>query len=211
MFQWLHSLFPHLPHFGNVIIFITTFLNSIGIPLPGEPILFGAGFILGRTGHPLWAAIAAGTTACFLGGETAFWLGRRLGRGRLQKIHWLHLTPKNFGKMDHFFKRYGAKTVFIARFIALLPPLVPNVLAGMSKMKWRVFLFYNLSGAVVYVALYILLGYFLGTHWEFLKDSLGPAAIYFIFQGVLLIVLVVIFRHFLYRFWKKHFGKRKRK
>src|ERR1700679_296951 len=157
MIHWLHSLFPHLPHHGNTIIFLITFLNSVGFPFPGEPVLFGAGFILGKEEHSLWGTIAAATAACFLGGESAFWLGRWLDPGRLRKIYWLHLTPKKFEWMNHFFKRYGAKTVFIARFIAFLPALIPNVLAGMAKMRWRVFLFYNFTGSVVYAALYILL------------------------------------------------------
>ena len=210
MLQWLHSLFPHLPHHGNAIIFIATFLNSIGFPFPGEPILFGAGFILGKKGMALWATMAAGTTACFLGGEGAFWVGKWLGRDRLKKIHWLHLTPKRFEWMDHFFKRYGAKTIFIARFIALLPPLVPNVLAGMAKMQWRVFLFYNLTGSAVYVTLYLLLGYFFGKYWTFLENWLGPTAIYLILQGILLLVFVVIFWRFFYNLWARFlFGKRK--
>ena len=207
--HWLHSLFPH---YGNAAVFIFTYLNSIGLPLPGEPILFGAGFILGKDGMPLWGSIAAGTAACFLGGESAYWLGRWLGYGRLRKIHWLHLSAKRFEWMEHFFKRYGAKTVFIARFIALLPALIPNVLAGMAEMRWRLFLFYNFMGSAVYTTLYILLGYFLGKRWNFLEAWLGPTAIYLILQGILLTVLAVVFRHFLYNLWARFFSaKRKRK
>jgi membrane protein DedA with SNARE-associated domain len=205
MIHWLRSSFPH---FGIAIVFIVTYLNSIGFPFPGEPILFGAGFILGRHGSSLWGAVATGITACFLGGESAFWLGRWLGYGRLKKIHWLHLTARKFERMEHYFKRYGAKTVFIARFIALLPPLVPNVLAGMAKMRWRVFLFYNFTGSAVYATVYILLGYFFGKYWEFLETWLGPTAIYLILQGIVLIVLAVMFRRFLYNLWLRiFFGK----
>jgi len=51
-----------------------------------------------------------------------------------KKIHWLHLTPKRLKWPERFFKRHGAKMVFIARFIFLFPPVVANLLAGMSKM-----------------------------------------------------------------------------
>jgi membrane protein DedA with SNARE-associated domain len=196
MIHHLHSLFLH---YGNPIVFIITYLNSIGFPFPGEPILFVAGFVLGKEGAALWGSIAVGTAACFLGGESAYWLGRWMGYSRLKKIHWLHLTAKRFEWMEHFFKIYGAKTIFIARFIALLPALIPNVLAGMAKMRWRVFLFYNLTGSVVYITLYILLGYLLGQHWSFLRSWLGPTAIYLILQGIVLVILIVLFRRFLYR------------
>jgi membrane protein DedA with SNARE-associated domain len=79
MLHWLHSLLPNIPHYGYVLVFIVVFLNNIGIPLPGDTILLGAGFILGKNAISLWPPMAAGTAACFLGGLWAFWLGRRLG------------------------------------------------------------------------------------------------------------------------------------
>jgi membrane protein DedA with SNARE-associated domain len=117
MLHWLHSLLPHIPHYGYVLVFIVAFLNNLGFPLPGETILLGAGFVLWKTGDPLWQPVVAGTAACFLGGIGAFWLGRRLGRGSLEKIRWLHLTPERMKWPEQFFNRHGAKTVFIARFI----------------------------------------------------------------------------------------------
>ena len=141
MIHWLHSLLPHIPHYGYVLVFIVAFLNNLGLPLPGETVLFGAGFVSGKTADTLWQPVIAGMVACFLGGICAFWLGRRLGQGSLEKIHWLHLTPKRLKWPEQLFKRHGAKMVFIARFIFLFPPVVVNLLAGMSKMPWRIFLF----------------------------------------------------------------------
>jgi membrane protein DedA with SNARE-associated domain len=92
MLHWLHSLLPHIPHYGYVLVFLVVFLNNVGVPLPGETILLGAGFVLGKNAISLWQPVAAGIVACFLGGICSFWLGRRLGHGRLEKIHWLHLT-----------------------------------------------------------------------------------------------------------------------
>ena len=94
MLQWLHSLLPHIPHYGYALVFIVVFLNNIGLPLPGETILLGAGFIFGKAAGSLWQPMAAGTAACFLGGICSFSLGRQLGHGSLEKIHWLHLTPE---------------------------------------------------------------------------------------------------------------------
>jgi membrane protein DedA with SNARE-associated domain len=202
MIHWLNSSFPH---YKNVIVFVCTYLNSIGFPIPGEPVLFGAGFILGKQGIALWGSIAAGIAACFLGGESGFWLGRWLGHRRLEKIHWLHLTPQKFKRIEDYYKRFGAKTVFITRFIALLPPLIPSVLAGVAKMRWSVFLFYNLSGSVVYTVGYVLLGYSFGQQWSFLEAWLGPTAIILILQGIVLIVLAVIFRHYIYKLWVRIF------
>jgi membrane protein DedA with SNARE-associated domain len=157
-----------------VLVFIVVFLNNIGVPLPGETILLGAGFVLGKAAGSLWQPMAAGTAACFLGGNCSFWLGRRLGHGGLGKIHWLHLTPQRLKWPERFFKRHGAKAVFIARFIALFPPVAANLLAGMAKMPWRIFLFYNLTGSAVYTTSDILIGYFFGKKWKLLEAWLGP-------------------------------------
>jgi membrane protein DedA with SNARE-associated domain len=163
--------------------------------VPGETILLGAGFILGKAAGSLWEPMAAGTAACFLGGICAFWLGRRLGHGSLETIHWLHLTPQRLKWPERFFKRHGTKAVFIARFIALFPPVAANLLAGMSKMPWRSYLFYNLTGSAAYTTSYILIGYFFGKKWKLIEARLGPTALYLIVAGIALIVLGLIFRH----------------
>src|ERR1035441_6170355 len=80
MLHWLHSLLPHIPHYGYVLVFIVVFLNNLGVPLPGETILLGAGFILGKAAGSLWEPMVAGTAASFRGGSCSFWLGRRLGK-----------------------------------------------------------------------------------------------------------------------------------
>jgi membrane protein DedA with SNARE-associated domain len=204
MLHWLHSLLPHIPHYGYVLVFVVVFLNNLGFPLPGETILLGAGFVLGKTGDPLWQPIAAGAAASFLGGICAFGMGRRLGHGSLEKVHWLHLTHERLNWPEQFFKRHGAKAVFIARFIALFPPVAANLLAGMAKMPWRTYLFYNLTGSAAFSTTYILIGYFFGKQWKMLKAWLGPTALYLILAGLTLIVLGVIYRHFLAGFWKRH-------
>ena len=139
--------------------------------------------------------MAAGTVACFLGSCCSFWLGRRLGESGLEKLHWLRLTPERLKWPERFFKRHGAKAVFIARFIALFPPVAANLLAGIAKMPWRIFHFYNLTGSAAYATSCILIGYFFGKRWKLLKAWMGPTALYLIFAGIALTVLGLIFRH----------------
>jgi membrane protein DedA with SNARE-associated domain len=130
------------------------------------------------------------------------------GQGGLEKIRWLHLSPERLKWPELFFKRHGAKTVFIARFIFLFPPVVVNLLAGMSKMSWRTFLFYNLTGSVAYSTTYILIGYFFGKKWKQLETWLGPPALYLIFAGVAIMVLGVVFRSSVSGFLERFFCKK---
>jgi membrane protein DedA with SNARE-associated domain len=208
MLHWLHFLLPHIPRYGFVFVFIVILLNNIGVPMPGKTILFGAGFILGKTEGSLWQPMTAGVAACFLGGICAFWLGRRLGHGGLEKIHWLHLTPERLKWPESFFKKHGDRAVFIARFIPLFPPVAVNLLAGMAKMRWHIFLFYNLANSIVCGISYILLGYFFGKKWKQLEAWLGPTALYLILAGMTLVVLGVIFRHSVSGVWTRLFPKK---
>jgi membrane protein DedA with SNARE-associated domain len=200
MLHSLHDLLPQFPRYGYVLVFIVVFVNNIGVPLPGETILLGAGFVLGKATGSLWQPMAAGTVACFLGGNCAFWMGRRLSDADLETIHWLHLTSERLKWLQRYFKRHGAKAVFIARFIAIFPPAAGNVLAGIAKMPWRTFLFFNLTGSAGSTVVYILMGYFFGMKWKFLKAWLGPTGLYLIFGGITIVVLCVVFRQSLSRF-----------
>jgi membrane protein DedA with SNARE-associated domain len=191
-----------------VLVFIVVFVNNIGVPLPGETILLGAGFVLGKATGSLWQPMAAGTAACFLGGNCAFWMGRRLNAADLKKIHWLHLTSERLKWPQRYFKRHGAKAVFIARFIAIFPPAAGNVLAGMTKMSWQTFLFYNLTGSAGSTVGYILMGYFFGMKWKFLKAWLGPTWLCLICGGVTIVVLCVVFRQFLLRFFASFLSRK---
>jgi membrane-associated protein len=212
MLHWLHSLLPDLPRYGFVLVFIVVFLNNLGVPMTGKTILLAAGFILGKNDGSLWQPMAAGTAGCFLGGICTFWLGRRLDHDSLEKVHWLHLTPARLKWPQRFFKLYGAKAVFIARVTPLFPAFAASLLAGMAKMPWRIFLFYDLTGSIVCGIGYILIGYFFGKKWELLEAWLGPATLYLILAGIALIVLGVIFRHPVSEFWVRHvYKKRKRK
>jgi len=185
--------------------------NKIGIPIPGETILLGAGFILGNSGGSLWQPMAAGTAACFMGGNFAFWVGRRLGHAGLEKIHWLHLTPERLKWPDHLLKRHGTKSVFIARFIAVFPPAAGNVLAGMTKMTWPTYLFYNFTGSAASTAAYILLGYFFGRQWKLLEAWLGTPLLYTILSGIALLVLWGFFRRPLSGYLALLFSRKRRR
>jgi membrane protein DedA with SNARE-associated domain len=201
MLSWLHSLLPHMPRYGYIVVFVGVFLNNLGVPLPGETILLGAGFVMGKYAGDIWQPMVAGTAACFLGGLCAFWGGRRLSQGQLDRIRWLHLTTHSLRWPQRYFTRHGAKSVFISRFIAIFPPAAVNVLAGMTTMSWRTFAGYNLAGSAGSTVCYILLGYLLGNRWLLIQAWLGSPWHYLALGALLLIVLGIVFRSAVSRLW----------
>jgi membrane-associated protein len=207
MLHWLDSLLPHLPHYGFVLVFLVVFFSNVGVPFPGKFILLGAGFVWGRATGSLWEPLLAGTSASFLGGICAFWVGRHWGHGRLEKIHWLHLTSKRLEWPERFFKRHGAKTVLLARFIPVLPSAVANLLEGTTKIPWRAYLGFNLAGSAAYTIVYVLLGYFFGKQWKLLQAWLGPTVLYAILAAAALTVLGFAFRQAMSRYVARLFSK----
>ena len=155
--------------------------------------LLGGGFLVQKGVLSLWAVVATGTIACFLGCSSGYWLGLRFGRRVLKKIRWLQVEPKRIEQGEYFFEKYGPKVVFFARFVAMLHTVI-GLLAGMWKTPRRPFLFYNLAGAFCYTLLYTLVGYFFGQKWESFKSWLGPVALYAILIVAALLTLGLFLR-----------------
>ena len=169
MSEWLHSLLPQLPHYGFVVVFVALFLNNVGLPLPGETVLLGAGFILGRDvgffSEPVFVAMLAATLAGFLGGACAFAVGRRVDRQALSKVRWLRAVSRRLDRAERLYSRHGALTVCVGRFIPVLPPVAVNLLAGVMRVPWPGFLWFSLVGSAGFSCLYMMLGFLLGAQW----------------------------------------------
>ncbi len=96
------------------------------------------------------------------------------------------MTTARLADFDRFFDRYGAKTVFAARFITGLR-VVGAVLAGASGLRWRTFLVYNASGAAVWCSAVAAAGYALANSWDTLERWIGRTGV------VGLVIVVVLF------------------
>ena len=202
--DWLQSL---LEQYGYLAVFLAVLFNNIGIPLPGDTFLLGAGFLAADEMFSPRILVILGSSACFLGGTLGYAAGRMLGRKILLHSRWYTLNPERIGKVENFFKKYGARAVFFSRFVALAHPLT-GLLAGMGKTPFRPFLFYNFLGSVAYALTYTWLGYFFGASWEILKGWMGRA-------GLISLVLLLGFAlaTFLLRrpaalIFNRHFKKR---
>ncbi len=128
------------------------FAESAGVPVPGETALLTAGVLAGAGHLALPLVIAVAATAAILGDGLGYWLGRRGGRSvLLYRGPFTHHRARALERGEAFFARYGAKTVFVARWIPGVR-VVAAVMAGASGMRWRTFAVYNAAGAVVWAA-----------------------------------------------------------
>jgi membrane protein DedA with SNARE-associated domain len=181
--EWLLDLFAR---YGYGVVFFGVLLENAGVPVPGETALL-AGAALAHIGRLslVWVIVTA-VVGASLGDNIGFYIGRRGGRG-LADRHGskIGLTPDRLRQFDEFFDRYGAPTVFLARFITGLR-VVGAVLAGGSTISWSSFFFYNITGAIVWSTLIGLAGYSLAYSWQTLEQWVGRSGI-----AALLIVILV--------------------
>jgi len=162
-----------LVHYGYWAVAVLLFLESAGLPLPGETILLLASFLT-YSEHELqlpWV-ILAGTVASTVGGEFGFALGRHGGRPLIERYrHVFAIGAESVARGDRLFERYGAATVFLARFLFGLRVLA-SLLAGALHMPWRKFVLFNFLGAGVWVTVICGAGYLFGAHWQRLAHDL---------------------------------------
>jgi len=162
-----------LVHYGYWAVAALLLMENAGLPLPGETILLLASF-LAYSEHELqlpWV-IVVGTVASTLGGEFGFALGRQGGRPLIERYrHVFSIRAETVERGDRLFERYGAATVFLARFLFGMR-VVASLLAGALHMPWRKFVLFNFLGAGVWVTAICSAGYLFGGHWGRLAHDL---------------------------------------
>ncbi len=175
--HWFIDVFVHLDqHVDNwatlfgpwlyVILFAVIFCETglVVTPfLPGDSLLFVVGTLTARPESPieLWSVMALLTVAGVLGDAVNYAIGRRLGpKVFSREDSWL-LNKRHLLRTHAFYERHGGKTIIFARFIPIVRTFAPFV-AGIGAMGYRRFAFYNVTGAVAWVMLFTLAGYFFG-------------------------------------------------
>jgi membrane protein DedA with SNARE-associated domain len=162
-----------LVHYGYGAVAALLLLEGAGLPLPGETILLLASF-LAYSEHELqlpWV-ILVGIVATTAGGEIGFALGWHGGRPLIERYrHVFSIRAETVARGDQLFERYGAATVFLARFLFGMRVLAA-LLAGALHMPWRKFVLFNFLGAAVWVTAICGAGYLFGGHWGELAHDL---------------------------------------
>jgi membrane protein DedA with SNARE-associated domain len=183
--SWLIDLFAR---YGYAVVFAGVFLENTGLPVPGETALL-AGAALANLGRlSLWRVVVTAIAAAILGDNLGFFIGRRGGRWLLERYGGrLGITTARLAGFDRFFERYGARTVFAARFITGLR-VVGAVLAGASGLPWPTFLFYNATGAVVWCSAVAAAGYTLANSWDTLERWIGRTGV----AGLALVIVLLL-------------------
>lgn len=188
----LDTLTNLFAHYGYWAVFVGVMLENAGLPVPGETILLAAGFFAANGHFNLWLVMLVAATGAIIGDNIGFAIGLRYGRGFLLRYgRFIFLTPARLEHVNLFFERHGNKTILVARFITGLR-VFAALLAGASRMRWRVFLVYNMAGAILWSVVISTLGYLFGQSWPLLEKWVGRSGLLMLLT--LVIVLVIIWR-----------------
>ena len=188
-----HFINHYVTAYGLGLLFVLVMLESGGIPLPGETGLITAGVLASQGKFNIVAVTAVAAAAAIVGDNAGYWVARRWGRRLLKKSDRLdRFAERVLPPSERFFERHGDKTVFVGRFIAILR-FTAAWLAGLSKMPWWKFLFWNAAGGICWATLVGLLAYYLG---RAAADTIGRYGYYAAGGLAVVVVLAFVGLHF---------------
>jgi membrane protein DedA with SNARE-associated domain len=189
----LHSLEPTLNRFGYLALGLV-FLEDFGVPVPGETVLIIAAVYAGTGRLSVWLVALIAFLAAVLGDNVGFGIGHFGGRPLAERYgKYILLTPERLDKTASFFDRHGGKVIVIARFVEGLRQ-ANGIIAGITGMHWKKFAMFNALGAALWVAVWVSIGYFSGSHIDSIYNT---ATRYEAFFGIAvgLVILAFIGRH----------------
>jgi membrane protein DedA with SNARE-associated domain len=187
--ELLHNSLQLIEHYmlvyGYWAVFFGVMLENAGIPVPGETILLIAGYFAATGEFHLALVMLIAATGAIIGDNIGFAIGHHYGRGILLRFgRFLFLTEKRVKHMEEYFRSHGNKTILVARFITGLR-VFAALLAGASKMPWRVFFVYNVAGAVLWSVAITTLGYLSGQSLPLLVKWVGRS-------GTILLIAAIV-------------------
>jgi len=160
-------LFEIIQDYGGwtyAILFLIIFCETglVVTPfLPGDSLLFAAGIFAGAGLLEIGWLILILIVAAVLGDAANYSIGYRIGKRLLENPNSRIFKKEYIEKTHRFYEKYGGKTIIIARFVPIVRTFAP-FLAGVGRMGYFKFAVYNVTGAVAWVLIGVLSGYFLG-------------------------------------------------
>lgn len=172
---YIRAVLPYIHQYGYWAVFLAIFLEDFGLPMPGETTLIVCSLFaaFGELNFVLVGLL--GFSGAVLGDNTGFFIGHYGGRKIILKWgKFVFLTEERLKKLEHYFEKRGGIIVVVARFIQGLRQF-NGIIAGISKMKWKKFILFNLIGAALWVGLWIGAANLLSSKKELMVEFIKKA------------------------------------
>jgi len=159
--------------YGLPVLFGVILVCSVGIPFPISLMLVAAGSFVEQGELKLWQVIAVGSLAAVLGDQIAYGLSRWGGRRLINRISRKLGVENKIKEAEALTKRWSGAGIFFSRWlITALGPWV-NVASGIAGYPWRRFLVLDVLGEVLWVILYVYIGYAFSNRVQVIAEILG--------------------------------------
>lgn len=195
--NFIIHLDTYLPQIANqygtvtyFILFLIIFFETgvVFTPfLPGDSLLFITGALAGAGFLNVFFVLLILSAAAILGDTSNYWIGRYFGKKLIKKADGKFLKKEHLIKTHLFFEKHGGKTIILARFVPIVRTFAPFV-AGVSKMNYRWFLSYNIIGGLIWVSLFVSLGYFFG-NLPIIKNNFHLSVLIIIFISLIPMII----------------------
>jgi membrane-associated protein len=164
--------------------------------LPGDSLLFAIGSLAAIGAMHVEYVIPLLISAVLTGDNTNYWIGRKIGPKVFNQEQSRFFNKKYLDRTNRFYDKHGRITVILARFLPIIRTFAPFV-AGIGRMAYRTFLLFSIIGALLWVNLFVLIGYFFG-NVPFVKQHFSVVILALVLiPGIP--ALVEFIRHFVQR------------
>ena len=179
---------------GLLVLGLIVFAESgllVGFFLPGDSLLFIAGFLASEAGGnvlpPLPLVLLVAASMAIIGDQVGYVIGRRVGPALFARPKSRLFDPAHVDRAQAFFDKHGAKTIVLARFVPIVRTFAP-VVAGVGRMDYRTFVRYNVIGGLGWGLGLPVLGYFLG-QIDAVKNNIEAAILGIVFLSLLPVIV----------------------
>jgi membrane protein DedA with SNARE-associated domain len=163
---YMESLLSWLSQYGYAGLFGLLLLGIVGLPVPDETLLVFSGYLISTGRLQPLLTFLAGFAGSVCGISLSYTIGRTLGhRVVLRYGRFLHVTEPRIDRVHRWFRRAGDWLLMIGYFIPGVRHFTALV-AGMSELEYPTFARFAYAGAAIWVATFLLVGYFVGEHWR---------------------------------------------
>ena len=183
---------PWLHHYGYLVLALAVLVEGAGIPLPGAILMMGAALLAGRGEMSMPLVLLTAWIAAVAGDNLGYWIGHNGGRRLLLRAG---VSRRRLARFDGFFNRYGVWLILFGRFFGGTRQL-NGLVAGSARMPWGEFFLADLSGAALWVSVWVIGLYFLdrhGTLLHLLLLKINPWVALLVLTA-LIITLYLLFR-----------------
>lgn len=156
----------------------------VGFFLPGDSLLFTAGFLASQGFLDIWLLALGSFLAAVIGDSTGYAFGHKVGRRLFQRENSLLFHKDNLVKAEVFYKKHGGKTIILARFMPFVRTFAP-IVAGVGNMHYPTFLAFNVMGGALWAIGLSVAGFTLG--------NLIPDVDRYLLPIIFLIIAISIF------------------